>query len=383
MNLIDIETEEIRPATCQDLRDGIKLVDSFGIDGNYPVMPQDVPPIMRAIICTKICHEMSEKVRPYDYDNPMQARYIYEMHRAVGKPFHIDFCVPVAMTVDPYTVDMFLDLYPDWKKNRDITFQTLDYPMVGITKPVTVPGCATMILAETLAVHILFNLFDPELNVPVAIHGGHPTDLRSACYAWGAPNTHLFSYLNSRIRPRLCGQEEELYLRGGVLLETSSAAVDEQAGFEKMASALLGALQGARHFHYAGALCVDDLFSGVQLVIDIEMVNYIRQIVESFEPSPDIIDMEGLYDECRNVSLGDDLFISHINTVKRFRNILPTSDRIVREKLQAWLSHRKTLKERAREEALDRIRNAEPFHLPEDQQKELDKIYARAEAALT
>lgn len=382
MNLIDIETNEVRLATCQDLRDGIKLVNSYGVGGNYPVMPQDLPPIMRAIACFKICYEMSRNIRPYDYQQPAQTRYIYEMHRVMGKPFTITLCVPTTMTLDPKDVDVFLDFYPDWKRNGDINFGTLDYPMGGITKPITVPGCATMILAETLAVHMMFNLFDPDINVPIGIHGAMPTDMRNACWAFGAPGRHFHTYINSRIRPRLCGCDREFYTQGTVLLETSAATIGEQAAFEKMAQGLLGALQGARTFYYAGALCVDDLFSGVQFVMDVEMVHYIRQIVEAFNPHPDIINMEGLYEECREVTLGHDTFLSHPNTVKRFRNILPTSNRIVREKLQSWLSHRKTLADRARDEALDRIRNFEPYRLPAEKQRELDKIYARAEADL-
>ena len=383
MCVLDIETGEIRSATCQDLRDMIKLANSFGVGGSYPCMPQDLPPIMRAIACFKICWEMSDNIRPYDYQQPEQTRYIYEMHRVMGKPFDLGLTVPTTMTLDPKDVSIFLHFYPDWKKSRDIRFVTHDYGMVGIIKPITAPGCAAMILTDKLAVHMLFNLFDPEIRIPISAAGGHPTDLRHACWAFGSPRRHLWSYLGSRVMPMLGGHDPETYGQTRVLLETSSPAVDEQAALEKMAQGLLGALQGARTFGYAGVLCVDDVFSGVQFVIDVEMVNYIREMVESFNPHPDIINIHGLYEECRDVALGKETFISHINTVKRLRNILPSSDRIVREKLRSWMAHRKLLKDRAREEALERIRTFEPYHLPADKQKELDRIYARAEAQLT
>ena len=382
MNVVDMETDEIRLATCQDLRDGIRLVNSFGVAGNYPVMPQDVPPLMREVTCAKICHEMGRGIYPSDYQHLRQARYMYEMHRVMGQKFNIGFVVPAAMTIDPHEIDVFFEFYDDWKKNRDITFCTYDYAMGGITKPITVPGCATMILAETLAVHIIFKLFDPELHVPVGMHGPAPTDMRNACWAWGTPHRHLFTYLGSRIMPRLCGYEPHVYKQGTVLLETASCGVDAQAAFEKMAQGLLGALQGARTFYYAGALCVDDLFSPVQFVLDVEMVDYIRQVVEAFAPHPDIVSIDGLYEECRDVSLGRDMFIAHENTVRRHRHILPTSDRIVREKLQSWLSHGKLLKDRARDEARQRIKSYEPEPLPADQQQELDAIFARAQADL-
>jgi len=382
MAVIDIETEEIRDATCQDLRDLIKLVNSFGCGGAYPVMPQDLPPLMRAIACFKICWEMSENIHPFDYQQPEQTRFIYEMHKVMGKTFTITLCVPKAMTIDPKDVDVFLSFYPDWKKNRDIDFSTLSYAMIGITKPVTATGCATMMLAEKLAVHMLFNLFDEEIEVPVGIVAGFATDLRSACWAWGSPRQHLFHYLSSGLMPALCGYELERYRPASVRLESSSCGIDEQAALEKMGSALLGALQGARTFSYAGSLCVDDLYSGVQFVIDLEIVNYIRELVEAFDPHPDILSMDGLYELIRDVSIGKETFISSSDTVRKFRNIVPSSQRLFREKLRAWMSHRKSLKDRAREEAIERIRTFEPYRLPDDRQKELDAIYARAEASL-
>lgn len=180
----------------------------------------------------------------------------------------------------------------------------------------------------------------------------------------------------------LCGYDHDLYSADSVLLETSSAAIDEQAALEKTAHGMLGALQGARTFGYAGVLCVDDLFSGTQFIIDLEIVDYLRETLEAFHPHPDILNMEGLFEECREVALGLDTFLSHPHTVQRFRNILPSPNRIVREKLRAFMAHRKLLKDRAREEALERIRTFAPYDLPEDKQKELDKIYARAERDL-
>jgi trimethylamine:corrinoid methyltransferase-like protein len=161
--------------------------------------------------------------------------------------------------------------------------------------------------------------------------------------------------------------------------DTALRLLDEQAAMEKMACGLLGAMQGARTFGYAGVLCVDDLFSGVQLVMDVEMVNYIRETIEAFDPHPDILDTKGLFDECHEVAQGRDTFLSHPNTVRRLRHVMPSAPRLVREKLSSWLHHRTTLKDRARAEALERIGSAEPHHLDEGKQRALDRIYAGAE----
>ena len=385
MMTIDVETEELREGTCQDLRNMIKLADSFGIGGSYMIMPQELPPLMRTIACFKICWEMSDKIRPYDYQQREQIPSLYAMHRVVDKPMSLDLVIPSAMTVDQHYLDIVLDMHPVWKDHPDhFRFGVLNYPMLGILKPITAPGCAAMCFCESLAVHIAFRLFDPDFHLPIQLNSGIPTDMRSTCWAFGSPRRHLFRFLQDQLVPNLVGVRKDRYAASSVLLETSSPAVDELAGMEKMASGLIGALQGARTFGYAGVLCVDDVYSGTQFVIDLEIVNYIRELIESFDPHPDVIDAGGLYDELLDVCQGNDMFLSHPNTVKRFRNVLPSSDLIVREKLRSWMSHHKTLKDRAREMALDRIRSYEPtFHLPDDQQKELDRIYADAEKKLS
>jgi len=379
MMTIDVETEELREGTCQDLRDMIRLVNSFGVGGQYMIMPQDVPPLMRTLACFKICWETTDNIIPYDYQQAEQIPFLYEMHQVMGEPMDIRLTIPTAMTIDPKDLDIFLDAYPLWKKHGDFRFVIGNYAMMGILKPITAPGCATMGFCENLAAHILFKLFDPELELNVRLSGGHATDMRSACWAFGSPRAHLFRYLSSRILPNLCGVSPRGYLPGKVRLETSSPAIDELAGMEKMATGLVAALQGARHFCYAGTLCIDDVYSGTQFVIDLEIVNYIREAVECFAPHPDVIDADGLYEEMLDVCLDRDIFLAHPNTVKRFRNILPSSDLIVREKLRAWMAHHKTLKDRAREVALERLRRYESsFSLPDDKQRALDRIYADA-----
>ena len=384
MMVRDIETDEIRLATCQDLKDLIKLVNSYGIGGNYPVMPQDLPPLMRALACFKICWENSDNIRPYDYLHKSQTPFVYEMHEVIGKPFNLTLCMVQSMMVDENDIDIFLDFYPIWKKKRNVLFQVLDYPMLGITKPVTMTGSVIMYIAELFSLHTIFKAFDPELELPVHCGAGIMTDLRNTCWAWGHPRQHLFKYLNSRIRAGVANINRNWYVNEDTILETGSSAIDEQCGIEKMATGLIAALQGARSFTQLGNMCVDDLFSGVQFIIDVETVNYIRELVEAFNPTPDVISLDdGTYQSLKDVCLGNDQFIACEDTVVKFRNIMPSSNLLVREKLRSWMEHKKTLKDRAREEASQRINNFKPtFHLPDDKQKALEDIYARAEKAL-
>ncbi len=379
MMILDLESDQLREAGSDDLRNMIKLANSFGIDGSYMVMPQDVPPMLQALNCFKICFETSDNIRPYDYQQPQQLPFLYQMHQVLGKPMDIVITIPSAMCIDPKDLDIFMAYYPAWKKHKDIKFRVLNYPMTAITKPIGVCGCAAMCFAETLGTHILFNLFDPEIELSISMHGGLPTDLRNACWAFGSPRAHLFRFLNSMILPNLCRVTPHTYgINDWVHLETSSPAVDEQAAMEKMGCGMIAAMQGARQFRYAGVLCVDDVYSGAQFVIDLEIVDYIRETIEAFNPHSDIIKINGLFEECRDVAIGVDTFVSSENTVRRFKNIIPSPKLIVREKVRSWLSHRKLIKDRAREIAIEKIRSYKQFCLPPDQQKALNDIYDNA-----
>jgi trimethylamine:corrinoid methyltransferase-like protein len=384
MAVLDIETDDVRMATQQDLRDLIHLINSFGMSGNYPVMPRNLPPLMRALACFKICWEESDNIRPYDYLHIDQTPFLYDMHQVMAKPFYVTLTVAQAMLLDEKDMDIFLHFYPQWKAGGNIRFQILDYPMLGITKPITVTGCVTMYVAEMFSVYTLFNAFDPALELPVTIQTGVITDLRNACWAWGHPRFHVFKYLDALIQRRLARVDMGRYVNPGGILETSSSAIDQQCGIEKMATGLTMALQGARQFEQLGSMCVDDIFSGVQLVIDVEIVKFIRELVEAFEPHLDIISMDDeTYDTLKEVCLHKDSFLSCYDTATKFKNIVSSSDLIVREKLRSWMEHHQCLKDRARKEAIERIETFErKFHLGDDKQKALDEIYERAEKAL-
>jgi trimethylamine:corrinoid methyltransferase-like protein len=347
-------------------------------------MPQDIPPLMRALSCFKICWETADNFRPYDYLDRRQTPFIYEMHEVMGKPFDLTLCVAQSMMVDEKDIEIFFDFYPTWKEKRNIQYHVLDYPMLGITKPVTLTGSIAMYVAELFSIHAVFQAFDPELEIGAGTGSGFITDLRHACWAWGHPRQHLLKYLNSRIAPHFAKVKRDWYGSGGTHPETASSAIDVQCGMEKMATVLMAAMQGARTFTQLGSMCVDDIFSGAQFVIDVELVNYVRDLIESFNPHPDIISIDDdTYANLKAVCAGEDDFISSYDTASKLRNIMPSSNLMVREKLRGWLEHRKTMKDRAREEATERIKDFQPtFHLPEDKQKALDDIYARAEKAL-
>lgn len=384
ISVIDIETDEVRPATSKDLRELIRLVHSFGMRGSYPCAPQDVAPMMRSLACFKICWEESDCIRPFDYLDVRQTPFLHEMHKVMGKPFVVNVNVPHAMTVSEHDIEIFMRYYPVWKRNREEIkwYSICDYAMLGVSKPITSTGAVACYLSQSFGTHILFQLFDPEIQMQPRLSAGTPVDLRNMCWAFGSPRMHLYNFLTARALPALCGLSPEKYAPRSGSMHTSSCAVDARSGMEKMATALTAAMQGVRSFSGAGNLAVDDLFSGVQLVVDVEIFEYVKEVIESFSPDPEIVTTDGLYEVLSDVALGREEFYSHVDTATKVRKLLPVSNRRPHEKLRSWMMHKKNMKDLLREECLERIRNQPRFELAEDKRLELDKIYQAAEKEL-
>jgi hypothetical protein len=84
----------------------------------------------------------------------------------------------------------------------------------------------------------------------------------------------------------------------------------------------------------------------------------------------------------RDVGLGHDDYYSHPDTASKVRKLLPVSNRRPSEKLRSWLVHGQNMKDRLRDECLERIRSQAPWRLDEDKCRDLDRIYAQAEREL-
>jgi trimethylamine:corrinoid methyltransferase-like protein len=384
LDVIDMDTDEIRPATCKDLAELTRLADSYGMGGPNIVQPQDAPPMMRDIAACKGSFENGQNFITNCHSHPRQTPYLVEMFKVVSKPFPVLIISVPPLRIAPESLEELLCVYDGFRADIEagrIVIQPMIYNIPGVSGPVTAAGAMALSFIEHVGAHILLDFFDERIALSIGCGGAMPADLRNACYAFGSPRKHLFHYLSSRWPQRFSGITPPSYRPGGAGLTTNSCQMDEQAGLEKMAAALTLALQGARSFSNVGNLCVDDLFSGVQLVIDMETVAYIRELVESFQPSPEVASMDGIYQAILDVANGKDMFLSHETTVSMFRKIMPSSPLFHREKLRSWQYHRTTVKERAKEIAKERIKS-HAFRRSDDQLRDLARIYAAAEREL-
>ena len=90
---------------------------------------------------------------------------------------------------------------------------------------------------------------------------------------------------------RLAGKQIQQHLFGRTFacsLGSMGLSLDAQSASERMANAMVEALAGSRIFYDAGMCPVDDMFCNEQVVVDHEIVSYVRRVVEGLEFNSDL-----------------------------------------------------------------------------------------------
>jgi trimethylamine:corrinoid methyltransferase-like protein len=150
---------------------------------------------------------------------------------------------------------------------------------------------------------------------------------------------------------------------------------DEQAAAEKCAHTLLAALCGAHIFTNAGFLANDEYISPAQVVIDNEIVEHVRHVIEGLCFGKKEMALSAIREVIQNGSN----FIEHETTIQNYRSA--AWDPSLFSHIMVKASGDKPVPsvwERAREQARKYIR-AGDFVIPESDRKILDSIYRRVE----
>jgi len=381
-DVYDSDAGRVRPATMRDLIDLLKLCDSYDLAGPVPVVPQDIPIPMRNIATHRYAWEYSRYQTGRVYDGIEEARIIYDMHKVVpGASFRLTVCIVNPLKVSKEDLDVvvhFIDMV-----DPQVRIIPLGYGMHGMTHPMSIGGSHIMSLAEKVGTFIVLKLIRPDMNVAGELHAGFfgPIDFRNCNYSYGNPTTAFF-YMTNRILHGLAnGLTAEKIRFPSVGLVTGSCEPDEQAAIEKASTGLVMGLLGTRNFAGLGNLCVDDIFSAEQLVIDMEIVDFIEKVVESYSLPQHLLDMEGVMESIQRAVEKNEGFLTDENTVRLLRNIYKPMKLFEHMKLHSWMKDGKPLRAKALAIVEDRIRNHD-YRVDEKARRELETIYKRAEKVL-
>ena len=241
-------------------------------------------------------------------------------------------------------------------------------PNGGATVPLTAACNLAVGVAETLAAVVLAYAVDNDATVGVDIIPSN-ADM----------STGMFRYASADRMPLLVARVQmisEYYgCPSGVHgAKTDSCFINVQTGIEKAMSTVFPVLAGAVGIGTIGHIENAVTFSPCQLVIDSEVVRYMRRTLKPIEVNDNTLAL----DVIRRVGIGGNYFAEE-HTLKNFRNelffsnlfeILPWS--------RAHTQEVKGMENRAFETALALWKKKPEPVLDTDQIKAIDKIVARA-----
>ncbi len=375
---LDLETDRLRPATLQDARDAIRLADALP---NIPFVgamaqPAEVSELCREVVLTAELVKGTTKPTMAWTQNGKTARYVLEIYRAVAGG-------EKALRERPMT-EAFLEPISPLQLPKDGLEMLREFVAAGQpvsvgpmaqasgTAPATLAGTLAQENAEILAGVVVTQLLGP--GTPMK-YGGipHILDPRTSICSFGSPEQGLMAVGMVQMG-KFYGLP--VYINVGL---TDAKVLDAQAGAEKAATLVLGALAGADMFGHAGICGTDHAGCLAWLLADNEILAYVKRIARGFDINPATLATEVIQ------AVGPGSFLAEEHTVEHFRRELwPPSPAWTRQGYTAW-------EQGGRASMRDRIlievrRILSKHHVPpvnEALAREIDRIVACAAAELT
>jgi len=275
-NITDLETDEIRASTAADCVEMLKLVASFNDGGPPPVYPCNLDERIQVLWSEKLCLEFAPGFGGALVEhNPDTIRWIGEMYAAMGRRYDVGYQYVISPLRLDYAV---LDLY--WLFRDDpqvgVHLSLCPIPVGGLTTPFTTSGLIAQSLAESFGGLIAaqrLGAAGPNEPAPVRVDLG---DMRDLTVAYSLPENVMLQVL-----VRDCAEYFSGYRKDDIYLDTNAKRADGFAAADRMAYMLLLGLAGFRHFFMgAGQMSMDEIFSPVQFIIDMELGRYVQQILD-------------------------------------------------------------------------------------------------------
>ncbi len=387
MAVYDAGLKKTRPSTMKDLEEALMLCDVMGFGGHYPCTATDCNPELRNVASHYMNFSKSRFNCTHVCIGTEQAEFIYRLHEVMGPEARM----PITMTiVTPFRIEetnLKVIRYFMEKEvpSESIRIVPVAYGLGGMNYPITLGGSWALSIAEHMGLKTTATLLDSGFKIEPGIGpaGIGPIDFNNMCLALGNPNQFFYHFANNILAHAVFGRDWREYPVIPQELWTGSPVPDSQAAAQKLAAAIFGHLHGCKRFSTLGNLCVDDVFSCEQMLLDTEMIKYAGQVVTQFGKADDFMDLASLEQEVNDFVINGTNFMMADSTLRHLRNLCPEPGIFVHKKLPAISntgSDRLLKKLTARKEKLLKQYD---FALPESQQRELDKIFAEAQKKLT
>ena len=303
-----------------------RIGNKSGFTPNVPGCPADVPPSCKSVAGFVIG---SKYIEGGVYPEPMcrhSAKYLFEMCGALGiKISSLPVYLPTPLTFGDESLLVALE-----NSGRLERIGVYSMPSFGANTPLSITGALALVLAETLLGAIIVGrLTGLETVINPSLFAFDFKDLNQA---FGTPETLTLQFICNSFNNKLFGRGASEGW-SGVEIHTHTIRPGVQAAAEKAIAMAAGYMKaGAARsvtFRGMGILGMDELFSPAQLIVDAELLNYVKRLDAGYEIShvP-----EDFADEVRDCI--DKGFISSERTAARYREYMRHSDLFTRANMK-------------------------------------------------
>ncbi len=367
--IIDQLNKKRRNPTILDLRNSIKVGDALShinIVGAM-VVPSDIhPELQSAVTFLELLNGTTKPFTGWIFDG-RSARAIVEMMKIVRGsieelskyPFYEAFIEPISpLTFRSEGIDILIEFA---NANTPISFG----PMVqtGSTGPIDLAGTIALENAEIIAGIVIAQSVKPGLPVT---YGGipHVFDMKASMISFGSPEQGLMAAAITQLAK---SYGFPVYNNTGM---SDAKLPDAQSGVERGSTLLLGMMAGGDIFGHFGISGADNGANITQLIIDNEMINYMKRVFNSFEVTEETLS----FDIIKKVGIGNN-FLTDETTLNKFKDDIWYPEMFDRFIWETWEKRgKKTIDEVALEIEANILKEHKQEFLENEKFEECNKV---------
>jgi trimethylamine--corrinoid protein Co-methyltransferase len=375
LNIHDLDTDSVVPATTQNLIEMTKLIDSLaedGVEGAPPGIPTDVLPDLQPLAQYRIAALTARQgATPVDPTSAKTVGFLLDMAEVMDRPIHgLPVYMPTPLRLAGESLDVVLACVA---QNRLSSVWVGSMPCTGTSAPIQPFGGLVLSAAELIGGMIAMRILT---DLPVFFSANiFPADMRHGAMVFGSPENMLFQMLGQDFN-RFYGWEGG---QGPGNIHNMAKLPDGQSASEKAAIMTLGAFLGERQFDCAGTLSLDEIFSPEQLLLDCEIRNWVQRAVQGVHMGEEDVP-DWLVEIQQGIQRG---FMGLDSTLDHYKEQTWYPQRFTRAAIGDWNTRgRPTLSQTLRNEVRRRI-GSHQFALEAGKAKAIEDIYAAAEKAVS
>lgn len=336
-----------------------------GLGPIAPGHPTDIPPELQFLKQAVNSFEWCENFHSMEPVSVIAAPYQFEVCEVMERPITgLPVYVASPLTIAGESFDIVIT---NAHKLESIWVGSM--PSFGANTPMNLIAAYAQTIAETIGGSIICQ----ELTGVPSYFGTNifTFDFHAMSMPFGTPEKLLLEFMNFELECKLMGRKVTI---PSTDIHSNAPRSGAQAAIEKSTLAMAGALRGAQYFSGIGVLGMDELFSPVQLLLDLEMLSHIERIIDGMPME----DFDGdIIEEVRSgIAQG---YVQSDRTLDHFKEYVWNSRLFHRHTFSDFIrNHLKDATEKAQDLASSIMQKEPSWRLDDIRVKEINRIYSKA-----